>query len=54
MFLVPADTPGVTVGPKDHKMGQEGATTADVTFDDVRVTPTRSSAARCAPASAPP
>ena len=37
VFLVPADTPGVTVGPKDRKMGQEGATTADVTFDDVRV-----------------
>ena len=55
VFLVPADTPGVTVGPKDHKMGQEGATTADVTFDGVRVdTPTRSSAARCRPASVPP
>jgi acyl-CoA dehydrogenase len=37
VFLVPADTPGVTVGPKDHKMGQEGATTADVTFEDVHV-----------------
>lgn len=37
VFLVPADTPGVTVGPKDRKMGQEGATTADVSFDGVRV-----------------
>lgn len=37
VFLVPADTPGVTVGPRDHKMGQEGAWTADVTFSDVRV-----------------
>jgi len=37
VFLVPADTPGVTVGPKDAKMGQEGAWTADVTFDEVRV-----------------
>ena len=37
VFLVPADTAGVTVGPKDHKMGQEGATTADVTFEDVHV-----------------
>ena len=37
VFLVPADTPGVTVGPKDHKMGQEGAWTSDVTFSDVRV-----------------
>ena len=37
VFLVPADTPGVEVGQKDAKMGQEGAWTADVTFDDVRV-----------------
>jgi acyl-CoA dehydrogenase len=37
VFLVPADTPGVTVGPKDAKMGQEGAWTADVSFDGVRV-----------------
>ncbi|GAB33008.1 acyl-CoA dehydrogenase family protein [Gordonia otitidis] len=37
VFLVPADTPGVEVGPKDSKMGQEGAWTADVTFDGVRV-----------------
>jgi acyl-CoA dehydrogenase len=37
VFLVPADTPGVEVGPKDKKMGQEGAWTADVTFNDVRV-----------------
>lgn len=37
VFLVPADTPGVTVGQKDAKMGQEGAWTADVNFDDVRV-----------------
>ena len=29
--------PGVEVGPKDAKMGQEGAWTADVSFDDVRV-----------------
>ena len=37
VFLVPADTPGVEVGPKDAKMGQEGAWTADVGFTDVRV-----------------
>ncbi|GAA4631623.1 acyl-CoA dehydrogenase family protein [Mycolicibacterium sediminis] len=37
VFLVPADAPGVTVGPKDAKMGQEGAWTADVGFDEVRV-----------------
>jgi acyl-CoA dehydrogenase len=36
-FLVPATTPGLTVGPKDHKMGQAGAWTADVYLDDVRV-----------------
>ncbi|MFV2177737.1 acyl-CoA dehydrogenase family protein [Actinomadura sp. LOL_016] len=37
VFLVPADAPGVGVGPKDAKMGQEGAWTSDVTFDSVRV-----------------
>ncbi|MER6898563.1 acyl-CoA dehydrogenase family protein, partial [Amycolatopsis sp. NPDC000740] len=37
VFLVPADTPGLEVGPKDKKMGQEGAWTADVTFNGVRV-----------------
>lgn len=37
VFLVPAGTPGLEVGPKDIKMGQEGAWTADVNFTDVRV-----------------
>ena len=37
VFLVPADSPGVEVGTKDTKMGQEGAWTADVRFTDVRV-----------------
>jgi acyl-CoA dehydrogenase len=37
VFLVPAHASGVTVGPHDRKMGQEGAWTADVTFTDVRV-----------------
>ena len=37
VFLVPADTPGVEVGAKDRKMGQEGAWTSDVLFSDVRV-----------------
>jgi acyl-CoA dehydrogenase len=37
VFLVPADAQGVQVGVKDAKMGQEGAWTSDVTFDDVRV-----------------
>ncbi|MCW2605757.1 MAG: acyl-CoA dehydrogenase, partial [Frankiales bacterium] len=39
VFLVPASAPGVTVGPKDRKMGQEGAWTSDVHFDGVRVGP---------------
>ena len=37
VFLVPAETAGVEVGAKDAKMGQEGAWTSDVTFNDVRV-----------------
>jgi acyl-CoA dehydrogenase len=37
VFLVPADAEGVSVAAKDAKMGQEGAWTADVSFDDVRV-----------------
>jgi acyl-CoA dehydrogenase len=37
VFLVPAGTHGVSVGPKDAKMGQEGAWTADVILDSVRV-----------------
>lgn len=37
VFLVPADTPGVEVGVPDKKMGQEGALTAEVFFNDVRV-----------------
>jgi acyl-CoA dehydrogenase len=37
VFLVPADADGVTVGTKDAKMGQEGAWTSDVNFDDVRL-----------------
>jgi acyl-CoA dehydrogenase len=36
-FLVPKGTPGMSVGPRDHKMGQFGAWTADVHLDDVRV-----------------
>ena len=36
-FIVPAGTPGLTVGPHDRKMGQFGAWTADVYCDDVRV-----------------
>jgi acyl-CoA dehydrogenase len=36
-FVVDARAPGVTVGPHDKKMGQSGAWTAEVFFDDVRV-----------------
>jgi acyl-CoA dehydrogenase len=36
-FLVPRDARGLSVGARDHKMGQFGAWTADVHLDDVRV-----------------
>ncbi|NMN60906.1 acyl-CoA dehydrogenase [Xanthobacter sp. SG618] len=36
-FLVPRDTPGLSIGKKDRKMGQRGTTTSDVVFDNVRV-----------------
>ncbi|TNY38853.1 acyl-CoA dehydrogenase family protein [Thermomonospora catenispora] len=36
-FLVERDAPGLKVGPPDQKMGQRGAHTAEVFFDDVRV-----------------
>ncbi|GAA2553048.1 acyl-CoA dehydrogenase family protein [Pseudonocardia hydrocarbonoxydans] len=36
-FLVPAGTPGLSCGPRDHKMGQMGTWTSDVFLDDVRV-----------------
>jgi acyl-CoA dehydrogenase len=36
-FLVPAKTPGLRIGPKDRKMGQAGALSADVYLEDVRV-----------------
>jgi acyl-CoA dehydrogenase len=37
VFLVDRDTPGLEIGPRDHKMGQQGAWTADVLLDGVRV-----------------
>jgi acyl-CoA dehydrogenase len=37
VFLVDATLPGVLVGPRDHKMGQFGAWSAEVFFDSVRV-----------------
>ena len=37
VFLVPSDAPGIEVGVKDAKMGQQGSGTADVSFSDVKV-----------------
>ena len=37
VFLVEAEREGVRVGPKDRKMGQAGAWTAEVLFDQVKV-----------------
>jgi acyl-CoA dehydrogenase len=37
VFIVPARAGGVAVGPRDHKMGQAGAWTADVALTGVRV-----------------
>jgi acyl-CoA dehydrogenase len=37
VFMVPTDTAGLSIGPKDRKMGQAGAWSADVYLDDVRV-----------------
>src|SRR5690606_7957517 len=36
-FLVDADAAGVTIGPHDKKMGQEGTWTSELFFDGVRV-----------------
>lgn len=36
-FIVDANLPGISLGKKDRKMGQQGAHTCDVIFDDVRV-----------------
>jgi acyl-CoA dehydrogenase len=36
-FIVEADTPGITIGKVDKKMGQRGAHTADVIFENCRV-----------------
>jgi acyl-CoA dehydrogenase len=36
-FLVPRSTPGLEVSPRDHKMGQFGAWTADVLLQDARL-----------------
>lgn len=36
-FIVPADTPGITVAKPDRKLGQRGTKTSDVIFENVRV-----------------
>jgi len=36
-FIVEAGTPGLSIGKRDKKMGQRGAHTADVIFEDCRV-----------------
>lgn len=36
-FIVDAKTPGISFGKRDAKMGQKGAHTCDVIFDNVRV-----------------
>lgn len=36
-FLVPSDTPGVSIGSADKKMGQQGSHIADVILEDVRL-----------------
>lgn len=36
-FLVPRDSPGLSVGSPEQKMGQQGAHVCDVTFDDTPV-----------------
>jgi len=36
-LIISTDSPGFTIGKRDHKMGQAGAWSSDVHFDDVRV-----------------
>ena len=36
-FLVPMDTPGITVGKSDKKMGQAGSHIADIVMEDVKL-----------------
>lgn len=36
-FIVDADAPGITLGKRDKKMGQKGAHTCDVIFENCRV-----------------
>lgn len=36
-FIVESKTPGVVIGPDEHKMGIKGSSTAQIYFNDVRV-----------------
>jgi acyl-CoA dehydrogenase len=36
-FLVPANTPGITVGKKEHNMGQRASDTRGITFENVKI-----------------
>jgi len=36
-LVVPRDTPGISIGKVEHKMGQRASDTAQVVFEDVRV-----------------
>lgn len=36
-FIVPADTPGVIRGPKEHNLGQHASNTVRLTFEDAQV-----------------
>ncbi len=36
-FIVPANTPGITIGKPEKKMGQQGAHISDVIFENARV-----------------
>jgi len=36
-FVIPMDTPGVTIGKKENKMGHRASNTCEIYFDDVKV-----------------
>ena len=36
-FIVPADTPGITVGKKEWNLGQRASDTRGITFDEVKI-----------------
>ena len=36
-FLVPKDTPGLKIGPEEHKLGIQGSSTTTVILEDAKV-----------------